>query len=70
MYKGLFTAEATIQKQHVNEGIWQDATPILGSFAVKKQYYDRLIYLHLALKHFYPKIQLTPLIKVDFQSSL
>ena len=31
--KDVFIAEATIQKQHVNEGICQGTTPILGSFA-------------------------------------
>ena len=31
--KDLFIAEATIKKQHVKEGICQNTTPVLGTFA-------------------------------------
>jgi len=31
--KDLFIAKAAIQKQHVKQGICQDTTPVLGSFA-------------------------------------
>jgi len=50
--KDLFIAEATIQKQHVNERHLRDT--ILGSFVDyrKKRSYNRVIDLHWALKHF------------------
>jgi len=51
--KDLFTAEATLQKQHVKKGICQDTIPVLGSFADdrKKRSHNRMIDLHWALKH-------------------
>jgi len=52
--------------------ICQAQDTILGSFVDyrKKRSYNRVIDLHWAFNHFAPKIHLTPLIKVDFQSSL
>ena len=41
--KDLFDAEATIQKQHVKEGIWQDTSPIVRSFAGYRKKNDIII---------------------------